>query len=145
MSSSEAATEIRLAEIVFPHHCNHLGTLFGGQALAWMDKAAFLVSSRYSGCTTVTARSDGIDFKAPIRLGDTVEIVASVRKVGRSSMTVEVKLLRDAKAGEEQVVATTGHFVMVAVDEAGRSAHCSTWPTKQQNPRRSPLGSPIPS
>lgn len=119
MSSSEDGMEIRLAEIVFPHHCNHLGTLFGGQALAWMDKAAFLVSSRCSGCTTVTARSEGIDFRAPIRLGDTVEIVAGVRKVGRSSMTVEVKLLRGARVGEQRVVATTGHFVMVAVDADG--------------------------
>ncbi len=33
-------TEVRMAEIVFPNHTNHLGTLFGGQALAWMDKAA---------------------------------------------------------------------------------------------------------
>jgi acyl-CoA hydrolase len=122
MSSSEDGMEIRLAEIVFPHHCNHLGTLFGGQALAWMDKAAFLVSSRYSGCTTVTTRSEGIDFKAPICLGDTVEIVAGVRKVGRSSMTVEVKLLRDAKGSEEQIVATMGRFVMVAVDGAGHPA-----------------------
>ena len=31
--------EVRMAEIVFPNHTNHLGTLFGGQALAWMDKA----------------------------------------------------------------------------------------------------------
>ena len=111
--------EVRLAEIVFPHHCNHLGTLFGGQALAWMDKAAFLVSSRYAHHTTVTARSERVDFKAPIRLGDTVEIVATVRATGRSSITVEVTLLRDDEAGGPPVVATTGSFVMVAVDAAG--------------------------
>ena len=38
-------TEVRMAEIVFPNHTNHLGTLFGGQALAWMDKAAFLAAA----------------------------------------------------------------------------------------------------
>src|SRR5690606_38720069 len=37
-----APTEARLLEIVFPDHTNHLGTLFGGTALAWMDKAAFI-------------------------------------------------------------------------------------------------------
>ena len=31
-------TEARMLEIVFPDHTNHLGTLFGGQALAWMDR-----------------------------------------------------------------------------------------------------------
>ncbi len=39
--------EVRMAEIVFPNHTNHMGTLFGGQALAWMDKAAFLAAARY--------------------------------------------------------------------------------------------------
>ena len=38
-------TESRMLEIVFPDHTNHLGTLFGGQALAWMDKAAFIAES----------------------------------------------------------------------------------------------------
>ena len=32
-------TEARMLDIVFPDHTNHLGTLFGRQALAWMDKA----------------------------------------------------------------------------------------------------------
>lgn len=78
-----AKTEVRLMEIVFPDHCNHLGTLFGGQALAWMDKAAFLAASRYARGTVVTARSDRIDFIAPVRLGEIVEVVACVG-LGRS-------------------------------------------------------------
>lgn len=119
-STPRANTEARLMEIVFPDHCNHLGTLFGGQALAWMDKAAFLAASRYAGCTVVTARSDRIDFVAPVRLGEIVEAVATVRSVGRSSMTVHVSLWREAKPGGEQVEATSGEFVMIAVDEAGK-------------------------
>jgi acyl-CoA hydrolase len=73
-SGQSTSTEVRLVEIVFPDHCNHLGTLFGGQALAWMDKAAFLAASRHAGCTVVTARSDRIDFTAPVRLGEIVEV-----------------------------------------------------------------------
>jgi acyl-CoA hydrolase len=113
--------EARFVEIVFPHHCNHLGTLFGGQALAWMDKAAFLVASRFAGRTVVTARSDRIDFKQAVRLGDIVELAAAVTAVGRSSMNVRVSLLRESVPGEAQKLATIGEFVMVAVDEAGRA------------------------
>lgn len=119
-SASAPAQEVRLVEIVFPDHCNHLGTLFGGQALAWMDKAAFLAASRHAGGTVVTARSDRIDFSAPVRLGEIVEIVAKVSAVGRSSMTVRVSLRRESTPGGEQVVATTGEFVMIAVDRNGR-------------------------
>jgi acyl-CoA hydrolase len=111
--------EVRLVEVVFPHHCNHLGTLFGGQALAWMDKAAFLAASRHAGCTAVTARSDRIDFTAPVRLGEIVEVVAKVTAVGRSSMTVRVSLLRESTPGGAQIAATSGDFVMIAVDADG--------------------------
>jgi acyl-CoA hydrolase len=67
---SARSSESRIQEIVFPNHANHLGTLFGGQALAWMDKAAFLAGYREAGGTVVTARSERIDFIAPIRLGN---------------------------------------------------------------------------
>lgn len=122
---SEAAErgggEVRCVEIVFPDHCNHLGSLFGGQALAWMDKAAFLAASRFAGRTVVTARSDRIDFRAAVKLGDIVELRANVVGVGRSSMTVRVRLLRESTPGAEPQLATSGEFVMVAVDEDGRA------------------------
>jgi acyl-CoA hydrolase len=114
-------SEARFVEIVFPHHCNHLGSLFGGQALAWMDKAAFLVASRFAGRTVVTARSDRIDFREAVKLGEIVELVARVAGVGRSSMTVRVSMLRESTPGAEQKLATSGEFVMVAVDERGRA------------------------
>lgn len=114
------ASEARLLEIVFPDHCNHLGTLFGGQALAWMDKAAFLAASRHAGCTVVTARSDRIDFAAPVKLGEIVEVIARVHSVGRSSIAVRVSLRREAAPGGEQVEAASGEFVMIAVDSHGR-------------------------
>jgi len=120
-AAASRVREARCVEIVFPDHCNHLGSLFGGQALAWMDKAAFLAASRFSGRTVVTARSDRIDFREPVKLGDIVELVATVTSVGRSSMTVRVSLLHETVPGAESKPATTGEFVMVAVDEAGRA------------------------
>jgi len=119
-AANSTSTEVRLVEIVFPDHCNHLGTLFGGQALAWMDKAAFLAASRHAGCTVVTARSDRIDFAAPVRLGEIVEVFARVQSVGRSSITVRVSLRRESIPGGGQVAATSGEFVMIAVDAQGR-------------------------
>ena len=115
------SAEARCIEIVFPDHCNHLGTLFGGQALAWMDKAAFLAASRFAGHTVVTARSDRIDFREAVRLGDIVELIASVTGVGRSSMTVRVALWREPTPGAARTLATSGEFVMVAVDAHGNA------------------------
>ncbi len=84
-------TEAHLLEMVFPDHTNHLGTLFGGQALAWMDKARFIVASRFARRTVVTARPEEMNFRVPVRTGQRVELVASVVKVGRSSCKSKLK------------------------------------------------------
>lgn len=126
MPSESAAVdmprEARLWEIVFPDHTNHLGTLFGGQALAWMDKAAFVAATRFARRTVVTARSEQVDFHVPVRQGQLVELVAAVETVGRSSMQVVVELhAEDGLAGTRRLC-TRGRFTMIALDDAGRPA-----------------------
>lgn len=112
--------EARFWEIVFPDHTNHLGTLFGGQALAWMDKAAFVAATRFARRTVVTARSEQVDFHVPVRQGQLVELVARVIEVGRSSMQVEVELqAEDALAGTRRLC-TRGRFTMIALDGESR-------------------------
>ena len=66
--------EARMIEMVFPEQTNHLGTLFGGQALAMMDKAAFIAASRYARRAVVTASSERVDFHVPVRQGELVEL-----------------------------------------------------------------------
>lgn len=113
------APEARLTEIVFPDHTNHLGTLFGGQALAWMDKAAFIAASRHARCTVVTARSEQIDFHTAVPQGAVVDLVARVVATGRSSLQVEVEMHSEALHSGERKLATRGRFTMVAVDTDG--------------------------
>lgn len=115
-------TEARLLEMVFPDHTNHLGTLFGGQALAWMDKAAFIAASRYARRTVVTARSEQVDFRVPVRQGQLVEVIARVASVGRSSMRVEVELYAEDLLDARRELCTSGRFVMIALDAEGKPA-----------------------
>src|SRR5262245_7608780 len=118
-TASPAPRVARLWEIVFPDHANHLGTLFGGQALAWMDKAAFVAATRYARRTVVTARSEQVDFHVPVRQGQLVELVARIVEVGRSSMQVEVELhTEDPHAGTRHLC-TRGCFTMIALDGSG--------------------------
>ena len=119
-SDAVRPVEARLQEIVFPDHANHLGTLFGGQALAWMDKAAFIAASRYARRTVLTARSEQVDFRLPIRQGQLVEVVARIVEVGRSSMQVEVELIAEDLLGGERELCTRGRFTMIALDGRGR-------------------------
>ena len=119
-------TEARLLHMVFPDHTNHLGTLFGGQALAWMDMAAFIVASRHARSTVVTARSEQVDFSHPIHKGDLVEVVARIVRVGRSSMDVDVELINEQLLTGARKLCTRGRFVMIALGPDGKPAPVSS-------------------
>lgn len=113
-------TEVTLMEMVFPEQTNHYGTLFGGQALALMDKAAFIVASRYARRTVVTASSEKCDFHVPIRQGQLVELTARIAATGRTSMTVDVDMYSEDLLTGDRQVGTRGSFVLVALDAHGR-------------------------
>ncbi len=108
----------RITKLVFPQDTNPIGTLYGGTALHWMDEVAFLTATRYARCQVVTVSMDRVDFKVPIPEGAIVELVGEVVRVGRSSMTVNVKILQEDARASTQELAIEGTLVMVAVDEA---------------------------
>lgn len=113
------ATEARWFEIVFPGETNHYGTLFGGRALALMDKAAFVAASRFARRSVVTASSERVDFRVPVRQGQLVELCARVIATGKTSLTVEVDLIAEDLTSGARQLATRGKFVLVAVDPTG--------------------------
>ena len=76
--------ETRFVEMVFPEQANHYGTLFGGHALSLMGKAAFVAATRHARQSVVMATSDRIEFHEPVHVGELVELVAQVVRVGRS-------------------------------------------------------------
>jgi acyl-CoA hydrolase len=114
-ASVQAATRrVQLIDMVFPGDTNHHGTLFGGVALAHMDKVAFLAASRHGRAPFVTAASEKIDFAAPARAGDMVEVTGRVIRVGNSSLDVEVELVAEAPVTGERRLCTRGRFTLVA-------------------------------
>ena len=115
-------SEARSLQIVFPGDTNHLGTLFGGTLMAWMDRAAYLAATRRARGTCVTRKVDEIEFRTPIYSGDFVELVGSVESVGRSSLVVRVEVYRENPDDASRELCTTGRFTMVHVGDDGRPA-----------------------
>lgn len=111
---------IQLLEMVFPDASNHYGTLFGGNALSLMGKAAFMAASRHAGGSVVMVATDEVVFHRPVPVGQLLELTATVTRVGRSSMTVWVDGVAEAPGGGGRSPALRGRFEMVAVDAAGR-------------------------
>ncbi|MDA8621772.1 acyl-CoA thioesterase [Psychrosphaera sp.] len=102
---------------VFPGRTNHHNTLFGGEALAWMDEVAFICATRFCRKPLVTISSDRVDFKEPIPAGSIVELVASVSQIGRTSMVVEVNIFIEGMYKDDKHKAISGSFKFVALDE----------------------------
>ena len=112
-----AARESR--ELVLPVHANHRGTLFAGEALQMLVKAAFLAARDRAQREVVVAGVTGVDFLAPVPVGQELLLRAQVSRVGRCSMTVRVTALAQSP-GAAACEVLRGVFEMVAVDDAGR-------------------------
>jgi acyl-CoA hydrolase len=102
---------------VFPGRTNHHNTLFGGEALAWMDEVAFVCATRFCRKPLVTISSVRVDFKEPIPAGSIVELVASIGSLGRTSLVVDVNIFVEGMYEDDKHKAITGSFKFVALDE----------------------------
>ena len=100
-----------------PHQANPGGTAFGGVIMGWIDMIGSMAAQRHCGKEVVTASIDSLSFREPVHIGDHVVLKACVNYVGRTSMEVGVRVLREEPYSSNQVIATTAHLTFVALDE----------------------------
>jgi acyl-CoA hydrolase len=86
-----------------------------------MDLTAAICATRRAKGPCVTVCVEKIEFKKPIFLGDIVTIGANITKIGRTSMEIEIKVIREScesPGGREHCL--TGKMTFVAVDKRGK-------------------------
>lgn len=106
-------------KIVMPADLNGASTLFGGKALAWIDEEAAIYAATMMGTTRiVTKLMSQVDFKAPARQGDLIEIGCDLVHTGNTSLTVSC-VMRNMTT--HQTILTVDKIIFVAVDENGHS------------------------
>src|ERR1700733_2449009 len=84
------ASICEMTEYVLPQHANALGSVFGGQIMAWVDLCGAICAQRHSGRMAVTAFVDDLKFELPVRIGEVVRLEARVTAVFRTSMEIEI-------------------------------------------------------
>jgi acyl-CoA hydrolase len=105
--------------IVMPGQCNALGTVFGGQVMAWIDVCAAVSAQRFCRGEVVTASMDQLVFRAPVRLGGVILLQSAVNWAGRTSMEVGVRAeVEDLATGRRSHTATA-YLTFVRVDAGG--------------------------
>jgi acyl-CoA hydrolase len=109
--------ETRTTRLVKSQDLNHHGTLFAGRIAEWCTESCFLSVARLSGDpeSIVCVKIHGLSFSKPARPGDTIEIVARVVKVGRSSLTACALVF----VNDSPEASVKGFATFVSVDSLG--------------------------
>ena len=111
---------VTLIEEVFPQDTNSYNTLFGGRLLSLMDKAAGIVCAKFAHREFVTISIDTLEFKAPARQGDLIEVTAKVVFTSNRTACTKVTAWAMNKADWTKTEICEGYFFMVAIDSMMR-------------------------
>lgn len=109
-----------VTDLVLPSETNAINTLFGGELLARMDRAASITAQRHSEHVVVTASVNHVAFNHAIPLGSIVTIEAKVSRAFKSSMEVYLDVWYTDNNFNEPIKANEAIFTFVAVDDKGK-------------------------
>ena len=107
--------------VPMPTDTNYAGDVFGGWIMAQVDIAGSLPAIRRARGRVVTVAVNSFVFKQPVFVGDVVSFYATIVRVGRTSITVDVSVYaqRGPRHGGEEICIKVTEAVLtyVAVDE----------------------------
>jgi len=96
------------------------GNLFGGQLLCWVDEAGAALSAEFAETgRVVTKYISEVNFQSPVRPGQIIRIYGAIKKVGKTSLTVEVEARRHSIYNGTQKPVLNCQMVFVRIDGDG--------------------------
>src|SRR5882757_3301010 len=115
-------SETTLTELMIPSYSNFGGKIHGGVILSLMDKVAYVCAAKHADAYRVTAAIEGVDFLAPVEVGELVSLLASVNYVGHSSVVVGIKVISENIKTRLVKHTNTSYFTMVAFGDDNKIA-----------------------
>lgn len=106
-------------EVVLPNDTNHVGNLFGGKLMQWIDITAAIAAQRHCGRVVVTASINHVSFDNPIKQNSVVTLQAKVTRAFTSSMEVFVDVFVENTVTGEQTKCNEAILTFVAIDQNG--------------------------
>jgi acyl-CoA thioesterase YciA len=107
--------ELALRVIPMPADSNANGDIFGGWIMSQVDLAGSIPSVRRAQGRIATVAVNSFVFKQPVQIGDVVSFYAMVKRVGRTSITVEVEVYSERNRGTTVVKVTEAELTYVAI------------------------------
>ena len=105
-----------MTEFILPTHANALGSVFGGQVMAWIDLCAAICAQRHTGRIVTTAAIDELSFDRPMKIGQVAQLTARVTAAFRTSLEVRVHVDGEDATTGERWACVSAFVTFVAVD-----------------------------
>ena len=116
-----ADARLALKIVTLPRDTNHYGTIFGGVILSHIDQAGFVEARRHGGKRWVTVALDAVTFKQPVHLGDTVSFYATTKRLGTTSVTIQIDVIAERYEHPDTTVPVTqATITLVSVNDDGK-------------------------
>lgn len=129
--------EVTFRFLAQPTDVNFGGKVHGGMVMKWIDQTGYACAVGWSGAYCVTASVSGIQFVAPILIGDVVTVRARLIHTGTSSMHLAVDVMASDLRKDEQRLATSCVMVFVALDSPdGKSTPVGGWEPRDDGERQ---------
>jgi acyl-CoA thioesterase YciA len=110
-----------LRVVPMPADANHNGDIFGGWIMAQVDIAGGTVAGRVARGRVATVAVNQFVFKEPVQIGDVLSLYATVVRIGKTSITVDVEVYAERGREDPKVVKVTeAVLTFVAIDQNGR-------------------------
>ena len=112
-------SQSEMNEIVLPNDANPLGFILGGRVMHLIDIAGAMACHRHTRSLLVTAAVDGLQFLHPIRIGDMINLQATVTAAYKTSLEVEVSVYSEETLTGVRRMTSRAYLTFVATDHAG--------------------------
>jgi len=110
--------------------------LFGGKLMYEIDYAGSMIARRalygVDVDTMVTASVDKINFEKPSFIGDIILMIASIKSLGKSSIQIRVKAIRENLKGETENVCSC-NMTFVAIKDGKPATHNLSFETLEKD------------
>ena len=124
MSELPNEHDLAIRVMAMPADTNASGDIFGGWLMSQVDIAGSIVARRRAQGRTVTVAVDSFQFRNPVFVGDVISCYAKITRIGKTSLTVNVKAFaeRQGKSHHTHMV-TEADLTYVAVNEQRKPRH----------------------
>ena len=104
--------------MAMPADTNAAGDIFGGWLMSQVDIAGSLVARRHAQGRVVTVAVNSFEFHQPVFVGDVISCYTEITRVGRTSLTVNVRAYAERQqVTHEIILVTEADLTYVAVGE----------------------------